>query len=215
MKGFAAVAVSLVTMGLLAGDAFATEAASDEGMEFGLGARIGGYGFRDQAGGGTGWNDCRMDGAGLFGTLDVTRHFFGEVSGDLYHATGTTVADEGMDRSSVHALGAVGARLLPGYFFTPYLQVGGGAEFTKVAMDGKSDRFTLPEGFFGLGGELNWKQLHFGATLRFATMGHPVHEYGVGQQDEGVAHQHLEGESGIAMTQRTASHALFSFRYTF
>ena len=95
----------------------------------GVGARVGGYGFREVNGSTLSWNDCRMNGTGLFGTIDLGRHFFGELSADLYHATGSTV-DSGMDRLSFHTFGAFGAKMLPDEFITPYIQVGGGPEFT-------------------------------------------------------------------------------------
>jgi len=178
---------------------------------FGLGARVGGYGFREVTGGELSWEDCRMNGTGLFGTVDVSRHFFGELSADLYHATEGPVA-AGMDRTSFHTLAAVGARFFPEFWLTPYVQAGGGTEFTRIDLDGASDRFVVPEAFMGVGGELSWKALHFGTTLRVIGMALPAHGHG----SDGVRHQHLDEEgAAIELRRETAAHVLFSLRYTF
>lgn len=187
----------------------------DEGPTFGIGARVGGYGFREVRDDKLSWQDCRMNGTGVFATLDFTRHFFGEVSADLYHATAGPVSG-GMDRSSFHTLAAVGARLLPDYFLTPFIQAGAGPEFTRIDVGEASDRFVLPEAFMGVGGELNWKSFHFGSTLRVATMGLPVHDHGTTTSGSGTVHQHLESEEqGIEVRQQAAGHVLFTVRYTF
>lgn len=193
--------------------AYAEEPAR-EGPTFGIGARVGGYGFREVKEDALSWQDCRMDGAGLFGTLDLGRHFFGELSADLYHATAGPVS-EGMDRSSFHTLAAIGVRILPGYLVTPYIQAGGGSEFTRIDIEDTSEKMVLPEGFMGVGGELHWKSLHFGSTLRVASMGLPVHTHGErASQDE--VHQHLESDAtAIPVRQRAAGHLLFTLRYTF
>lgn len=180
-------------------------------LTLGLGARIGGYGFREVNGDQLSWEDCRMNGTGLFGTLDVGRHFFGEVSADLYHATAGPVA-AGMDRTSFHTLAAVGARLVPDFFISPYFQAGAGPEFTRIDLDGTTDRFVVPQAFMGVGGELSWKQFHFGASLRVFSMALPEHGHAV---EAGVVHQHLEPQDAIEMRRETAAQGLFSLRYTF
>lgn len=98
----------------------------------GFGARVGGYGFRNPDGDGA-WDTCRMNGFGVFGTLDVNRHLFGELSLDLYSATPETV-DQGLDRTSTHVLTGVGLRMLPYFVLSPYVMLGGGAEYTRVEL---------------------------------------------------------------------------------
>src|SRR5690606_15652602 len=110
-----------------------TEAAPDESsalpFDLGVGARIGGYGVREAGGGSTSWQDCRMDGAGLFSTVDFTPNVFSELALDFYQAH-ADIVDMGMDRMSVHTQAAVGLRMFPDFYVTPYVQLGGGAEWT-------------------------------------------------------------------------------------
>ena len=77
-----------------------------------IGVRVGGYGFRqldtDQS---MNWNNCRMNGVGIYGTLDFNKTFYAEISTDMYHAHTTTLR-QGLDRISLHGVGLVGARML-------------------------------------------------------------------------------------------------------
>lgn len=138
----------------------------------GFGARVGGYGFRDPNGG-TEWDACRMNGFGVFGTLDANKYLFGELSLDFYSATPDTV-DDGLDRTSTHALTGVGFRMLPDFVITPYVMLGGGAEYTRVKLpEGDLDAL-YPMGFIGLGAELNvTRELKLGATLRMLATTRP------------------------------------------
>ena len=146
----------------------------------GVGARVGGYGFRDpSAEDGLTWFDCRMDGVGLIGTLDLSRHLFTELSLDFYQATSDVVSDANMDRLSVHTLGSLGVRMRPDAFIAPFIQIGGGAEWTRVSMlDGPESADWFPVAFMGVGGELNISDnLKVGVGLRFLAMIHPEHTH--------------------------------------
>lgn len=119
-------APSLAAPSLAATPAAAENAPSDDVITLGAGARIGGYGFREvDEDGALTWDDCRMNGVGLFGTADFGKYLFAELSLDYYHATGPVIAS-GMDRQSAFVLGAGGVRLYPDAFISPYLQVGVG-----------------------------------------------------------------------------------------
>lgn len=142
-----------------------------------FGVRLGGYGFREPEGGSTSWTDCRMDGAGLFSTVDITRNIFAELALDFYQAN-AEVVDAGMDRMSLHTQVAAGIRMLPDFYVSPYLQFGGGAEWTRVTLtaQGAEDTLWLPTAFIGVGGELNLlDDLKFGANIRMLTMALPDH----------------------------------------
>ena len=188
-------------------------------LTFGFGARVGGYGFREYRDDKLIWQDCRMNGTGIFGTLDIGRYLFGEVSADLYNAIARPLSN-GMDRTSLHTLAAVGARAFPDSWVTPYVQVGGGPEFTRIELGGDSLKAVLPEAFMGIGGELNWKHLHFGTTLRVFTMAVPTHPHSVTHPSSGgggahTAHQALEPDGEVEVQQEAAAQMQFSVRYHF
>ena len=203
------VLASVVAMGSAAAaqPSEATVTAQDEyAWTPGVGLRVGGHGFRhqDTANGGLTWLDCRMDGAGVLGTMDFTEHVFGELSVDFYGATGDVI-DSGMDRVSLYSTGAVGLRMAPGSFFSPYFQVGGGAEWTRITMlaSGAETAGWYPNAFFGVGGELNLtKNLHLGANVRIFAMPHPVHNHGPDGSilDNAIGHGGLPEASEPAMT---------------
>jgi hypothetical protein len=159
-----------------------TEEAPRDEMRFGFGARIGGYGFRGEDGK---WTDCRMNGVGLFGTLDVTKHFFLELGVDSYQSVKDDA--EHMDRVSMLTSTAVGLRMFPDFIITPYIQVGTGVEWTRVDVMGQRTSGVYPMGFLGVGSELNiLRNLKAGAVLRFLGMAHPNHE----EHDHDIVYQH-------------------------
>ena len=208
--------IPLIALTLLAETATAEEVvATSSSPEFGVGARIGGYGFRDvdheKA---LNWEACRMNGTGLFGTVDIARYFFGELSFDLYHSIGN---DWDMDRVSVLPAAAVGARLLPGKLITPYVQAGGGPEFTRIGMNGVSENMVLPTAFMGVGGELNIKSFHFGTTLKVFSMGLPEYvEPAAKTPDRYYYPNNLAPQpEEIAMRNEVAAQMQFFARYTF
>ena len=140
-------------------------AAEREHWRPGFGARVGGYGFRNEDGS-SGWDDCRMGGIGVFGTLDANRYLFGELSLDVYQAA-PEVVEEGLDRVSTHTLAGVGLRMLPEFVLTPFVELGGGIEWTKADALGASRTAAYPLGFLGFGAELNLtREFKLGATLR-------------------------------------------------
>jgi len=107
-----------------------------------------------------------MNGFGVFGTLDLNPTFFGELSADFYNAQ-ASVVQSGMDRVSTHGLVAVGARMFPDFVVTPFVQVGGGAEWTRVETTTVRHDGTYPMGFAGFGAELNvTRELKLGGMFR-------------------------------------------------
>lgn len=152
-----------------------TQAARAQTWTFG--GRVGGYGFRAVTPDGqTTWDDCRMDGSGVFAQRSLTRHAFVEGGLDLYNARGTEVMTEGMDRLSAHATVAGGLRMFPGRLVSPYVQVGVGAEYTDVEMGQHEETRVLPSGFFGIGADVRLgRHLRAGMNVRFHMMGHFDH----------------------------------------
>lgn len=208
--------VVFCTLSMFAAEASAEEVVVKDGPEIGLGARVGGYGFREVEGGSLSWADCRMNGTGLFGTVDVGKHFFGEVSADLYHSTGSS---SGMDRMSFLPSAAVGARLFAGKLITPYIQAGGGPEFTRIEMDANTDKKLLASGFMGIGGELNVKSFHFGSNIKVFSMGIPEHLHGTVeahlQPEDAPAAEHTHEPAEMKMRYEVAGMMQFFVRYTF
>lgn len=163
-------------------------AAGAEPYVDGVGARIGGYGFREMASANvmaekstTGWEACRMNGLGVFATKTLSRHFFAEGAVDTYFTdafpTGESTGnyDTPIDRVSGLLTVAAGARLWPEKRFTPYVQMGLGAELTRVRLPalGLEDSALLPFGFFGVGATVRvGDKLRLGATLRVNAMGY-------------------------------------------
>jgi hypothetical protein len=144
-----------------------------EAFRPGFGARVGGYGFRDPNGGAA-WDACRMNGFGVFGTLDLNKYVYGEVALDFYSAAPDTVK-QGLDRTSSQGLVGAGFRMLPDFVITPYVELGGGSEYTRVELpDGVIDG-VYPMGYAGLGLELNvTRELKLGATMRMLATTRPT-----------------------------------------
>lgn len=181
----------------------------DAGWTFGAGIRVGGYGFREVSDESVIWDDCRMNGVGLFGTVDFTDTLFAELSVDVYHATGTTVS-QGMERLSVHTQAAAGARLFPDFIVSPYLQLGVGPEWTKGRIGSRRFERLWVTPFFGFGGEVAISRMRLGANLRSYLMGVPRHG---GGQTHGSHHD--AGGSSDVMTYEAAAQVQFSARYVF
>lgn len=162
----------------------------------GFGARVGGYGFRDPEGG-SAWDSCRMGGFGIFGTLDLNKWVYGELSLDFYGATPDTVS-QGLDRTSTHALTGAGLRMLPDFVLTPHVVLGGGAEYTRVDLPQGSIDAVQPMGYVGLGAELNVsRELKVGATMRMLATSRPTFASadGSGSVYGSPAEQSLTGQS--------------------
>ncbi len=144
-----------------------------EAFRPGFGARVGGYGFRNPDGG-TLWDTCRMNGFGVFGTLDLNKYLYGELAVDFYSAT-PQVVQQGLDRTSTETLVGAGFRMLPEFVITPYVELGGGGEVTRVDLPQGSINGVYPMGYLGFGGELNvTRELKLGATLRMLATTRPT-----------------------------------------
>ena len=140
-----------------------------------MGVRIGGYGFRRE--GQQIWDECRMNGFGIFGGRKVTGPLFVEAALDLYGSVGSgQPMDLPVDRASGLVSTAIGARTQVVSWLRGYIQLGGGVELTSVSVpygDQKlSDRKAMPEGFFGVGADLRLtKGTYAGASFRTLVMG--------------------------------------------
>ncbi len=152
-----------------------------------MGMRVGGYGFREatpasgEATTGTGWQACRMNGIGVFANTALGRRFFVEGGLDTYF-TGSFPTGEAMgtyetpiDRASALLTVAAGTRFDTGTRLTPYLQLGVGAELTRVTLPALAleDTAVLPMGFFGAGANVRvTDSLQVGASFRVNAMGY-------------------------------------------
>ncbi len=213
LVGLLAALTFLVAAPASAADDMAT-ASADSSMTWGAGARVGGYGFREvNEQGNLAWDDCRMNGVGLFGTLDFGDYLFAEMSVDYYHAIGDVIAS-GMDRQSAFLLGAGGLRLYPDFIISPYIQAGVGPEWTKITMGTSTETKVLAAAFVGVGGELDLWGLKLGSHVRVFAMGEPVH----GTAPGGHHHHHelnLDGTRAIETEYEVAGQAQFFVRREF
>lgn len=161
--------------------------ASAEPIVDALGIRIGGYGFREatpasgEAPEGTGWQACRMNGLGIFANKALDASFFVEAGFDTYFTDdflfGETMGeyDTAIDRSSALMTISAGARFYTDAWISPYLQMGVGAEVTRVSLPALAleDTALLPMGFFGAGANLRVTDtMQVGASLRINAMGY-------------------------------------------
>ena len=208
------------------GDQRARSNRDDARLVPGFGFRVGGYGFREIDGDSTAWSDCRMDGMGLFGTLDLNRNLFAELSADFYNARHSTVNDERMDRFSAHSLAAIGFRMFPEFVLTPYIQAGGGAEWTRIELHdtGAEKTAVYPMGFLGFGAEVTIiEHLSLGANVRMLLAAHPEHQHdgshahgealsASGHPQVGTKRLSLESD-GVETKMRQAAQAQFFLRY--
>lgn len=147
-----------------------------------VGARVGGYGFRDAASareGQTQWRACRMNGVGIFGEFALGEALYGEVGLDAYFVDNWIATDDidanewAIDRTSMLVTGAVGVRAWSGGRISPNVHVGLGGEFTKVTIGDvvtSSERYTKPVAFIGVGGDLNLGKVLLGMSLRIHSM---------------------------------------------
>ncbi len=173
------LAVTAATLLALAGTA-----AADLGPMT-VGARVGGYGFRNpdrvDGTGHVAWDECRMNGLGVFVRRGVGR-FFAEAGADVYfsEAFPLPTSDDGsgdqQDRLSGLLTVAAGANLVQTKHFVGYAQLGVGLEMTQFRFshgdDTLEDRRALPLGFVGIGGELRLgDRTSLGASLRAHVMG--------------------------------------------
>ncbi len=151
-----------------------------------VGARVGGYGFRNpnsvDSTGHVAWDNCRMNGVGVFARRGLGGRFFGEGGADVYFTEsfptgGPTDVADGETRSRLSGLltVAAGADLIQTQRFRAYAQLGVGLEVTQFrftsGMDTLEDRRAQPLGFVGVGGELRFGRTSLGASLRTHVMG--------------------------------------------
>jgi hypothetical protein len=177
---------TLATLAALAAPAAADPTAlhaSAPALADGFGARVGGYGFRrDRGGTRSAWDECRMNGLGVFADHALRGPLFVEAGLDLYFSESfpqqRPAGDLPIDRSSGLLSAAIGARAQFTGWLRGYVQLGAGVEATRVAVPyGDAgvmirDTKVMPEGFLGLGGDLRvGSHTYVGANLRTLVMG--------------------------------------------
>jgi hypothetical protein len=148
---------------------------------YAFGARVGGYGFRREGGDRrNAWDECRMNGLGLFGERRLGANLFVEGGLDLYFSESFPQppgeADLPIDRMSGLVTAAIGLRVPGPWRTSGYAQLGAGLELTQVSVpygDGRiTDALALPAGFLGVGGDVQIGQrTHLGASFRAHVMG--------------------------------------------
>ncbi len=174
------------TLSILAFLAIPTAAVADSAPPE-MGVRVGGYGFREatpasgEEPSGTGWQACRMNGLGVFANRQLSKRFFVEGGLDTYFTdsfpTGESMGEyeTPIDRASALLTVAAGTRFDTGTRITPYMQVGLGAEVTRVRLPALAleDTALLPMGFFGAGANIRvTPRMQVGASLRVNAMGY-------------------------------------------
>jgi hypothetical protein len=153
-----------------------------DGPTYDVGFRIGGYGFRREGDtSANSWNECRMNGLGVFGSRTLRGPFFAEVGLDAYFSSdfiqGEPATDVPIDRMSALVSTAIGVRTDIASWLRGYAQVGAGIELTRLSVPYGDDlqvreNKVMPEGFFGVGLELRVTQgLYFGGSMRMLVMG--------------------------------------------
>lgn len=185
---------------------FAAEAAASP---VSLGARVGGYGFRHAQGSDLEWQDCRMDGVGFFGNIDLPASLYVELSADYYHATGETVAG-GMDRIALLGLAGIGVRLFQHFPLQPHFLIGGGVDTSRITVGDDEATRALPVGFVGIGAELVIRRFALGMTLRANAMALPDHDHSGSHSHK---HDLVGPDEGIQTRTEVAGQALFTLRY--
>ncbi len=156
----------------------APAAAHDGDAVYDFGVRVGGYGFRREGGSGTdAWNECRMNGLGVFAHRALRGPLFVEAGLDAYSSINQAMpTDLPIDRQSALLSVAAGVQTHITSWLRGYAQLGIGAELARVAVPyGDStirDNKVLPDGFFGIGGDLRIAHAtYLGMTMRTLVMG--------------------------------------------
>jgi hypothetical protein len=162
---------------VLASLLLASTAASADPMSIGF--RVGGYGFRREGASSQtqSWDECRMNGLGIFGQRSVRGPLFVETALDTYFSTNQAQpSDLPIDRQSALVSVAAGARTQVTTWLRGYAQLGVGLELTRVAVPyGDStirDNKALPDGFLGIGADIRVASgTYLGANMRTLVMG--------------------------------------------
>jgi hypothetical protein len=162
----------------------ATTTARAAPATYSFGARVGGYGFRRTGANADGdvnqWDECRMNGIGVFGARAFGRHLFVETALDMYFSqdfpTGGAPDDLPIDRVSGLVTAAAGLRANATRWLAGYAQLGVGVELTQVSVPYAdheiTDRLAMPMGFVGIGGDIKLgAKTYLGANFRFNVMG--------------------------------------------
>ena len=147
-----------------------------------IGARVGGYGFRNPHPGDRrdAWDDCRMNGLGVFARKDLGVANV-EAGADLYFSEAfpmqPNAAAANEDRLSGLVTVAAGARLLDTRHVRALAQLGTGVELTHVTMSMPNgveaeDSRALPLAFVGISAEIKvGDHTALGGALRTFVMG--------------------------------------------
>jgi hypothetical protein len=148
---------------------------------YSFGARVGGYGFRRSAGDSrSDWDECRMNGLGLFGERRLGDHLFVETGVDLYFSESFPMqpseGDLPIDRMSGLVTAAAGLRAHASSRVSGYAQLGVGLELTHVSVPYDdheiTDQLAMPTGFIGIGGDVRISgKTYIGANFRANLMG--------------------------------------------
>jgi hypothetical protein len=176
---------------------------------YAIGARIGGYGFRREAAAMDrsvasptpgAWDECRMNGFGIFGHRSLRGPLFLEAGLDMYGSIERSAeGDLPLDRTSGLVSAAVGVRTEVTSWLGGYIQLGGGVELTSVSVPyGDTrirDRKAMPEGFFGIGGDIRLgTATRVGANVRTLLMGNFDYEASRLDMDNGWVAAPSSGE---------------------
>lgn len=150
---------------------------------YSVGARVGGYGFRRaedpgllEGAAGAAWNECRMNGFGVFADRALGGPWFAEAGLDTYFSLGQgEPSDLPIDRQSVLVSAAIGARTHFTSWLAGYVQLGGGIELTRLSVPYGDDAIradkAFPDGFVGFGADLRIARgTYLGASLRALVM---------------------------------------------
>jgi hypothetical protein len=184
------LALSITATAAVSATASADTPAADEGTgptvsaevrPYSFGARVGGYGFRREDGDRrNAWDECRMNGLGVFGERRLGGPLFVEAGLDLYFSESFPMPqseeDLPIDRVSTLVTTAIGLRADGPWRTSGFAQLGVGLELTRVSVPYGEDRITdqqaLPAGFLGLGAEIRvGARTHLGMNLRTHVMG--------------------------------------------
>ena len=142
---------------------------------YSFGVRVGGYGFRRENS--SQWDECRMNGLGVFAQRDLRGPLFLEAALDTYFSIGQgQPTDLAIDRQSALVSVAAGVHTHFTSWLRGYAQLGGGVELARLAVPyGDStirDDKAMPTGFVGFGADLRIARgTYLGADMRTLVMG--------------------------------------------